>query len=44
MVVEQEEIVTAVWLIFEEIAKSVSMLNEKVEQMHQRFTIMSVAE
>lgn len=41
VVVEQEETVNAVWAIFEEIATSVSMLNDKVEQMHKRFTVMS---
>lgn len=41
VVEEQEETVNAVWSIFEEIATSVSILNEKVEQMHNRFTIMS---
>lgn len=41
VVVEQEETVNAVWAIFEEIATSVSTLNEKVEQMHSRFTIMT---
>lgn len=41
VVVEQEDTVNAVWSIFEEIARSVSMLNEKVQQMHERFNVMT---
>jgi len=41
IVEEQEAAVAGIWAIFEKIAHSVSVLNEKVEQMHTRFTTMS---